>query len=575
MPERPAKTLPALPRIIQGGMGAGVSGWRLAQAVARTGQLGVVSGVALDTLLARKLQLGDPDGDMRRALAAFPSQDVAERILARYYVAGGIKPGTPFRPVPRIGLLPNQTRTELTMAANFVEVWLAREGHDGVVGINYLEKIQLATPAGAYGAMLAGVDFILMGAGIPAEIPALLDALATHSPAEISVTVAGSDDRHTVGIDPAAIMGDAVTYRTDDADGPADLPNAINGAITGGVNGAHHGRFNGAVRGTLGRDADGTEPLDSPAAAERPATQPAGQPAEQRPGLPERLKRPKLLAIVSSNVLAMYLARSAVTRPDGFILEGPVAGGHSAPPRGKLQFSESGEPVYGPRDEIDLAKVAALGLPFWLAGGYATPEALAEARAAGATGIQVGTAFALCRESGFDPELRRQLLERAVAGTLKVINAPCASPAGFPFKVAELAGTVSGPESYDQRSRLCDLGYLRTPYEKPNGGVGYRCAAEPVDVYIRKGGTAEETVGRRCLCNGLISNIGLAQHRPDGYAEPPLITLGQDLTFLPRLLQTVKENGGGAGAPSETGAGATGFTEFGAEDVIRYLEAAP
>ena len=58
------------------------------------------------------------------------------------------------------------------MVANFVEVYLASEGHDGMVGINYLEKTQLATPYAIYGAMLAGVDFVLMGAGLPREIPA-------------------------------------------------------------------------------------------------------------------------------------------------------------------------------------------------------------------------------------------------------------------------------------------------------------------------------------------------------------------------------------------------------------------
>ena len=49
-----------------------------------------------------------------------------------------------------------------------------RRGHDGWVGVNYLEKIQLATPAAVYGAMLAGVDYVLMGAGVPTGIPQLL-----------------------------------------------------------------------------------------------------------------------------------------------------------------------------------------------------------------------------------------------------------------------------------------------------------------------------------------------------------------------------------------------------------------
>jgi NAD(P)H-dependent flavin oxidoreductase YrpB (nitropropane dioxygenase family) len=463
-----------LPLIIQGGMGVGVSGWRLAREVAMSGQLGVVSGVALDAVLARGLQLGDPGGHLRRALNHFPEPAVAARILERYYVRGGIAAGTPFRPVPRPGLRPNRWRDELTAAGNFAAVWLAKHGHSGPVGVNFLEKIQLVTPAAAYGAMLAGVDYVLMGAGIPSEIPALLNTLAAGGTAELPVTVAGAEagERYVITLDPARLAA------------------------------------------------------------------PAGP-----------VRRPRFLAIVSSAVLASYLSRSAATRPDGFVLETPAAGGHSAPPRGRMQLSESGEPVYGPRDRIDTAQVAAAGLPFWLAGGYGTPQALSAALAAGAAGIQVGTAFALCRESGLDPWLRRRLLRLAAGGALGVRNDPHASPAGFPFKVAELTGTLSEEDTYRNRPRLCDLGYLRTPYRKENGPVGYRCPGEPADAYVRKGGSAADTDGRRCLCNGLTAGIGLGQHRPDGYAEPPLLTLGQDFGFLPFLLPG----------------------EYGAADVVRYL----
>ncbi|URN01101.1 nitronate monooxygenase [Actinomadura madurae] len=454
---------PSLPHIVQGGMGAGVSGWRLARAVARTGQLGVVSGVALDALLARGLQAGDKGGDLRRALAAFPLPDVTERILRRYYVPGGIEPGRRFRPVPKLGLNPNRNRDELTVAGNFAEVWLAKQGHDGPIGINYLEKIQLATPAAAYGATLAGVDYILMGAGIPSEIPALLDSLAAGSPGNLTITVAGADDGRTLTFDPASLAG--------------------------------------------------------PARA-----------------------RPRLLAIVSSSVLAMYLHRSPATRPDGFVLETAIAGGHSAPPRGRMRLDNDGEPIYGHRDRIDPAKVGGLGLPFWVAGGYARPGSLAEARSAGATGIQAGSIFALSRESGLDADLRRRLIRRALDGTLRIRNDPHASPTGFPFKVAVLPETLSEDEVYDKRSRLCDMSYLRTPYLRENGAIGYRCPAEPVDAHVRKGGTREDTVGRRCLCNALVADIGHPQHRPDGYVEPPLLTLGQDLGFLPELVHKVGDD---------------------------------
>ncbi len=94
------------PRIIQGGMGVAISGWQLARAVARTGQLGVVSGTALEVVCARRLQHGDPGGDVRRALAQFPIPGMADRVLRTYYVEGGKPPDAPFRPVLRFSLQP-------------------------------------------------------------------------------------------------------------------------------------------------------------------------------------------------------------------------------------------------------------------------------------------------------------------------------------------------------------------------------------------------------------------------------------------------------------------------------------
>ncbi len=92
----------SLPPIIQGGMGVGVSGWRLARAVSQCGQLGVLSGTALDLLLTRQLQLGDIDGNLRRALAAFPYPEIAARILERYFIPGGKAADAPFKTPPMI-----------------------------------------------------------------------------------------------------------------------------------------------------------------------------------------------------------------------------------------------------------------------------------------------------------------------------------------------------------------------------------------------------------------------------------------------------------------------------------------
>ncbi|MFD7259541.1 nitronate monooxygenase [Streptomyces sp. NPDC059874] len=460
MPQIPPNgTAAPRPWLIQGGMGVGVSGWRLAKAVSREGQLGVVSGTALDVVLARVLQTGDPGGHARRALAAFPLPELARTALDRYFREDGTGEDAPMRPTPRLRATGGAPAEILTVLGNFAEVWLAKEGHDGIVGINYLERIQPATAPAMFGAILAGVDYVLVGAGVPAQIPALASRLARCEPCVTKIAVAGDEEPLDQLFDPAALL------------------------------------------------------------------------AGHAPG---PLRRPDVLAIVSLPVLAAYLARDEATRPDGFVIETSLAGGHSAPPRGPMKLDEDGEPVYGPRDDPDLARMAALGLPFWLAGGQAGPEAVAAARAAGAAGVQVGSAFALCEESGMAPHLREELRGRAHAGTLTVRNDPDASPTSFPFKVAELPGTISEPEVAAARRRVCDLGFLRTPVRGPRGLV-HRCAAEPVAAYVRKGGDAADTKGRRCLCNGLLATIGLAQRRPGGRVEPPLVTIGKDLSFLPRL----------------------------------------
>jgi len=428
--------------------------------------LGVVSGTALDLLLARRLQDGDPEGDMRRALAAFPVPQLAHRILERYFRTDGRSDGQPYRPVPKLILHQTAEQQALAVVANFVEVWLAKEGHEGAIGINYLEKVQMATPAAALGAVLAGADVVLMGAGLPRQVPGLLDDLAAGRVGGIDVDVQGAEHPHRVKVDPVAILGDR---------------------------------------------------------------------------LPE-LARPAFLAIVSANVLAAYLARDDATRPDGFVVEGPVAGGHNAPPRGRLTLDERDQPVYGPRDEVDLDKLAMLGLPFWLAGGQGTPERLAQARARGAAGVQVGSLFALAEESGLTPRLRGEVRRQAVEGTLEVRTDARTSPTGFPFKVAQLTDTLSDPEVYGARPRLCDLGYLRTPYQRPDGEVGYRCPGEPVQLYLRKGGEVADTVGRTCLCNALTADVGLGQTRRSGYREPPLVTLGSDLDGV-RELAAVRPDG--------------------------------
>ncbi len=450
------------PKVIQGGMGVGVSNWRLANAVSRLGQLGVVSGTALDSLFVRRLADGDKDGYMRRGLDAFPFPEMARRIWQEYFVSGGKPSEAPYPTAPMHQRIEPRKLVELCIVSNFVEVFMAREGHKNFVGVNFLEKVQLPHLASIYGAMLAGVGYVLMGAGIPLHIPGVLDAFAARRPAEYKLAVTGATPEQD-------------TFMHFD---PADY-----------------------VQGPL----------------------------------PE-LQRPRFLAIVSSNTLATTLLRRANGRVDGFVIESPTAGGHNAPPRGKLQLNETGEPVYGERDQVNLADFRAMGVPFWLAGGYGNAEKLREALDEGAAGIQVGTAFAFSNESGMRPDLKRKLIGQARAGIGEVFTDPLASPTGFPFKVAQVEGTSSAFPIYQQRKRVCDLGYLREPYATSEGKIGYRCAAEPVDNYVAKGGKIEDTVGRKCLCNALLANIGHGQKRKDGSSELPLITVGDDLNSIAQFL---------------------------------------
>src|SRR6185503_7242082 len=88
------------PAIIQGGMGIGVSNWRLARAVSRQGQLGVVSGTSIDTVLVRRLQDGDPGGHVRRAMERFPIPGASKRVLERYFLPCGRRADQPYATLP-------------------------------------------------------------------------------------------------------------------------------------------------------------------------------------------------------------------------------------------------------------------------------------------------------------------------------------------------------------------------------------------------------------------------------------------------------------------------------------------
>ena len=68
-------------------------------------------------------------------------------------------------------------------------------------------------------------------------------------------------------------------------------------------------------------------------------------------------------------------------------------------------------------------------------------------------------------------DLKKSLIGKALDGTGEVFTDPVASPTGFPFKVAQLEGTSSSFPIYQERKRVCDLGYLREPYAAAEGKI--------------------------------------------------------------------------------------------------------
>ena len=487
-------------RLIQGGMGVHVSNWRLANAVARARPgtaAGTVSGTALDVVYVRLLQLGDPGGHARRAFQAFDQQfgiTIGKKILDRFYIEGGKAPEARFRSAPMhivhaangdrhlplpggapapVTLCLDEDLVELLIVTAFAEVWLAKEGHDGVVCINFLHKIELPLIYAMYGAMLAGVAGVIVGAGNPEGLPAICSRLAHHEAVtrEVPVLYRENGEEFTLAFDPRSVAGGRL-------------------AVT-------------------------------------------------------ELTRPVFLAIASLEELVMALAGSDSEAPDGFIIEHHTAGGHNANPVGPMRRDELGQPIYGELDEPDLAIIRQSGHPFWLAGGYGSSAGLQKAMAVGACGVQAGSIFALCEESGMKAEYRTAILGELKRGVddAELVRTTLFSPTGFSFKVVQLAGTLSEPDVYANRRRVCDLGLLQQiglskPDETGERSLFQRCAAGPVESYVGKRGLARNTEERHCLCNGLLACVGLGQVKEQHgelVDEPAIVTLGNRLDGVRRL----------------------------------------
>ncbi|MCR4306999.1 MAG: nitronate monooxygenase [Candidatus Berkelbacteria bacterium] len=480
-------------QILQGGMGVGVSFWKLPRAVALRGQAGTVSGTGAALVVPRLLQEGDKDGSIARAKAAFPIPELAQMVWDRYYHEDGIVQNKQYKSIPMPDHEPKELKRALLIFSSFAAVYLAKEGHKGLIGINLLEKLQAPHLYEALGAMLADVDFFAVGAGIGDQFPKMIDDFYRLEVASYNIDVKSGD-----GYDPG-------TYEMT---------------------------------------------FDPKTVISRQDFQRLG------------IEKPPCLFIVSTPLAAKAILRGMKgVLPDGFVVEGDRAGGHNARPRGDFPLNDRGEPVYNleKKDNPDYEYFRDLGLPFWIAGESCSPEALQRALDLGACGVQIGTAFSFSRESGILLEIKQRSVRDGLDGKYDVYTSLTASPTGYPFKMVMRKGTLWELKVYEDRIRICDIGYLREAFWKKdkngNKTIGWRCSSEPIEDYLGKGGQIEKTVGSVCVCNGLMATIGLGQYRKnEGRREPQLITSGDDIRFLQHLQDKLGPDG-----------------LYGAGDVIDYV----
>lgn len=199
---------------------------------------------------------------------------------------------------------------------------------------------------------------------------------------------------------------------------------------------------------------------------------------------------------------------------DVIVREDRVAGGHNMPERIK---------------EDPIESFIELDAPIILAGGVAR-MGLRRAIEIGAAGIQVGSLFAVSRESGMAPAERGKAITMALQGTLEIVDDVDVSPTGYPFRTANIPHTAVDPETSGSMTRECPLSVLQTPYENSEGNIEYRCPADSIDKALPKfrGPKAvAKVMGARCLCRVLFASSGKGQENiQTGEKDVSLVTLG-------------------------------------------------
>lgn len=424
------------PRLFQAGMGAGVSRYWLSRKAARLGALGIVSSVGLRTIIVEAVRRGDKQ--VIAMAKTFPFAQHRDELLS--FASGGFRHR---RAVPQDGYGDvGKLAARLTVISTFIEVSLAKKGHHGKIGINVMWKLSTSVLPTILGALLAGVDALICGAGVPMELEEIVDSIR-----------AGKTE---LSFDPLYGTTTPVSFE-----------------------------FNREV-------------------------------VEYLRGC--RYRRPKLIPILSNYAFCRKIVKKWRIPPDFIILEDWKAGGHNQNPRNKVEHSDVSDGI-----ETYFDEVLTLGVRVVVAGGFEYGGNRTDFlywRRRGAWGIQVGSRFALCKESGWDRKWRDLIIQMNRRGETVIMTDHEASPTGFAIKVVVVPGTLSDPEVYNRRERSCLYGCLRRGHTFVDPETGETrttliCPAMPLSMYQRlcPDKTREECLKECggqvvCLCSALLATIG-------------------------------------------------------------------
>ena len=217
--------------------------------------------------------------------------------------------------------------------------------------------------------------------------------------------------------------------------------------------------------------------------------------------------------------------RKSNGRVDGFVVELPVAGGHNAPPRGQVTLNSRGEPIYGLRDERTCS-IADIGLPFCLAGGYASPEGLARAQ---------GRAPAAFRWAPSSPSARNPASPRTPRETHALVATmpPASSPIRWPPPPAFPSKSSKCPAHSPTPPFICGS-RLRPRLLRSALPTRRRHGRLPLPGRtprrLRQEGRRHRRHGRpQVFCNGLFGTLGMGGFAADGSAEPAIMISGDDI----------------------------------------------